>query len=110
MLEPKKTKLVPFARPDRALLVDHARATNCVTINGVLVPFNEQMEHVGVLRDVDGNMTHVLHRISQHKKALASVMFNGTELIQQHLYEYTRFTAHQYFYLDLVPLYSQPQR
>ena len=50
----------------------------CLAINGVLVPFSEQMEHVGVLRDVDGNMTHVLHRISQHKKALASVMFSGT--------------------------------
>ena len=78
ILEPKKTTLVPFARPDQAILVEHAKATNNVTINGVSVPFSNQMDHVGVLRNINGNMAHVLHRIAQHKKALASIMFSGT--------------------------------
>ena len=77
-LEPKKTKLVPFSRREQSLLVKHAEATNDVSINGVKVPFSENMDHVGVIRDKDGNMPHVLNRIAQHKKAIASVLFTGS--------------------------------
>ena len=76
-LEPGKTKLVPFSCKEHDLLLKHANSVNSVTIDGVLIPFSEQLEHVGVIRDKTGNMKHILNRIAQHKKALASVFFSG---------------------------------
>ena len=76
-LEPGKTKLVPFSCGKNDIVVKHAECINSVNIDGVLIPFSEKLEHVGVVRDRNGNMAHILNRISQHKKALASVLFSG---------------------------------
>ena len=35
------------------------------------------MEHVGVLRNVNGNMPHIMNRIAEHKSGLSFVLSAG---------------------------------
>ena len=72
-LVPDKTKLLPVSAPRHKYLVSYAELVNPVTIAGVPVKFASEAEHVGVLRSTAGNLPNILHRISSHKKSLASV-------------------------------------
>ena len=77
-LEPKKTKLLGFSHNKQTeLLVKHAASTNLITINSTPVEFTNMAEHVGVVRHTDGNMPNIIHRVSQHKKAIGSVLSAG---------------------------------
>jgi hypothetical protein len=51
-------------------LVEYAKLVNTVMIDGSVVQFVHEAEHVGVLRSSCGNMTNILQRIAAHKKAL----------------------------------------
>ena len=77
ILEPTKTKLLQYALSCHNLEVRLAELTNNVTINDVKVPFNDSLEHVGVIREKNGNLAHILQRIAQHKRSLASILFSG---------------------------------
>ena len=68
-----KTKLLPQYLPKHEYLVKYAKLTNPVTISGAPVECVEEAEHVGVLRSTDGNMPHILQRVSSHKKVLATI-------------------------------------
>jgi hypothetical protein len=72
-----KTKLLPLYNPRHEYLVDYAKLTNSVTIDGAPVKFVNKAEHVGVLRSTDGNMPHLLQRVVSHKKDLAAVCTAG---------------------------------
>ena len=72
-----KTKLLPMSHPRHAHLVDYAKLTNPVTIDGTGVKFVEEAEHVGVLRSTAGNMPHILQRIASHKNDLSAVCSAG---------------------------------
>ena len=72
-----KTKLLPLYLPKHEYLVDYAKLTNPVTISGASVEFVEEAEHVGVVRSTDGNMPHILQRISSHKKVLGTICAAG---------------------------------
>jgi hypothetical protein len=77
-LEPKKTKLLGYSHNKNTdLLVKHAVSTSLITINNTPVKFTNEAEHVGVVRHTDGNMPNIVHRVSQHKKALGSVLSAG---------------------------------
>ena len=76
-LEPGKTKLLVFSNKCHGLLTQHATYTNQLTINNIPIKFTSEAEHVGVVRNVAGNMPNILHRISKHKKVLGSVLSAG---------------------------------
>ena len=70
---PTKTKLLAMYKPKHELLISYAKLTNQIKIDGTQVEFVSDAEHVGVLRSTHGNMPNILQRISNHKKALASI-------------------------------------
>ena len=72
-----KTKLLPLYLPKHEHLVKYAKLINPVTISGAPVEFVEEADHVGVLRSIDGNMPHILQRISSHKKVMATICSAG---------------------------------
>ena len=72
-----KTKLLPLYLPRHEHLVEYAKLTNPVTINGTTVKFVQEAEHVGVLRSTAGNMPHILQRIASHKKDLGAICSSG---------------------------------
>ena len=95
-LVPSKTKLLPLSTKNHHFLVEYARLINPVTINGEVVKFVTEAEHVGVVRSTAGNMPNLANRIAAHKKALGSVCSAGmarshranpaASLRAQHLY------------------------
>ena len=76
-LVPSKTKLMAYSTADQQFLVDHAKLTNLITIDGEPVNFVSEAEHVGVIRNSAGNMPNIISRIKAHKKALSSVLSAG---------------------------------
>ena len=50
---------------------------NPITLNGHHIAFSSHAEHVGVLRDVDGNMAHIMARLSAHTRAVMAVLPSG---------------------------------
>ena len=76
-LVPSKTKLLVYSKPCHQIQVDHAKLINPITINGTPVSFSSEVEHVGILRNISGNMPNILNRISAHKKTLGGVLSAG---------------------------------
>ena len=77
-LEPGKTKLIAYCTNDNQILVKYAEATNLITINNVQVKFSSEAEHVGVIRNKEGNLPNIISRIAKHKKVLGSVLSAGS--------------------------------
>ena len=48
-----------------------------ITIGDSTIEFVDVAEHVGIVRSVDGNLPHILNRISAHRKALHAVLPAG---------------------------------
>ena len=76
-LEPKKTKLLGYSTKTTELNVKLAASCNPITINGVAVKFTTEAEHVGVIRNISGNMPNILRRVAEHKKSLGAVLSAG---------------------------------
>lgn len=76
-LEPAKTKLIAYSRKPFEVFVKIAEETNSVKIRGKEIAFSDELEHVGVVRNKNGNLPHIVNRIAKHKKALAAVLFTG---------------------------------
>ena len=73
-LVPSKTKLLGFAKPSHQYLVDHAKLVNQISIDNEPVLFSQEVEHVGIIRNVDGNLPNILNRISAHKKSIGALL------------------------------------
>ena len=76
-LVPRKTKLLVMYPRGQLAKVEYAELINQVKIEGMQVPFTDEAEHVGVLRNRSGNMPHILKRITAHKKAMAAICSAG---------------------------------
>ena len=76
-LVPSKTKLLVFSNDDHKLQVDLAKLTNPIKIDNVPVKFCQEAEHVGILRNVTGNLPNLLNRIIAHKKSLGALLSAG---------------------------------
>ena len=70
---PDKTKLVRLTR----VADTDMEMMNAIVITGTQIPFSDCAEHVGILRSTEGNLPHIMKRITSHKKALGAVMFAG---------------------------------
>ena len=76
-LEPKKTKLLGYCNKKTELLVKLAASSKLITINESAVEFTHEADHVGVLRNTDGNLPNIMNRVVEHKKALGAVLSAG---------------------------------
>ena len=76
-LVPSKTKLLGYCKKNQMHLLDLAKLTSQVSIDGHPVQFVTEAEHVGVLRNTAGNMTHIMNRIVEHKKGMNFAMSAG---------------------------------
>ena len=68
-----KTKLVMLSdggSTDRELF-------NPISIDNHSIGFSESAEHVGVIRSREGNMPHIMSRLSAHRKALYATLASG---------------------------------
>ena len=71
---PAKTKLVMFSKVHPMSL----EVYNPIIIDGRQIDLSQEAEHVGVVRSIEGNLPHILGRISSHYKALGATLFAGT--------------------------------
>ena len=76
-LVPSKTKLLGYANPKQQHLLEIARLSNPIKINGQPVKFASEAEHVCVTRNVSGNIPHIMNRIAAYKTAMGSVLSAG---------------------------------
>ena len=76
-LVPAKTKLLGYANQKQQHLLEIAKLSNPVKINGQPVKFSSEAEHVGVTRNVSGNIPHIMNRIAAYKTAMGSVLSAG---------------------------------
>ena len=68
-----KTKLQVVSPPSFSSAVP----SSTVTIEGTPIKFDEEAEHLGVIRSIHGNSPNLLNRFSKHKKALGGVLHAG---------------------------------
>ena len=76
-LVPSKTKLLAYSPPAKLHLVEYAEKVNPITISGQPVPFVQEAEHVGIVRNTSGNMPNIMNRIAAHKAGMAMVLSAG---------------------------------
>ena len=76
-LVPSKTKLLGYSAANKDYLLDHAKLINSVTINKVPVNFTDEFEHVGVTRNISGNLPHIMNRIAEHKRGMNFALSAG---------------------------------
>ena len=76
-LVPSKTKLLGYSVPKKEHLLEHAKLTNSITINNHPVKFTDEFEHVGVLRNISGNLPNIKNRIAEHKSGMNYVLSAG---------------------------------
>ena len=55
-----------FSTENYSHLVEHAKLVNQITIGGEPVMFVNEAEHVGVIRNISGNIPNILKRITAH--------------------------------------------
>ena len=82
-LVPSKTKLLVFNTPPQKLLVEFAQKMTDICINGQAIDFADKAEHVGIIRCPDGNMPHILGRITAHRKAMQAI--NAAGVARHHM-------------------------
>ena len=71
-----KTKLLVFSKSDTEY-VKYSKLLTPLHIGDVPIKFATSAEHVGVLRDVAGNLPHVHQRMVSHRGALAKILCMG---------------------------------
>ena len=76
-LVPSKTKLLVYANPEHKHQVDIAQLLNPINIDDVAVKFSNEAEHVGIVRNISGNLPNLLTRINCHKRSLGSLLTAG---------------------------------
>ena len=77
-LVPEKTKLLGFSPAGKDYSVFFSEIVNPISIQGTKIKFDTLAEHVGVTRTPkNGNMSHIIGRISAHRRAMQSVLHCG---------------------------------
>ena len=77
-LEPSKTKLLAYCQDKQSFVVDHALNSQQIMINNKPVKLATEVEHVGILRNVTGNVPHIVNRVAMHKNSLHALLPAGT--------------------------------
>ena len=80
-LEPKKTKLHCYSKQCNDFLVKHAISTNPTTLNNVKIVATIEVEHVGVVRNIGGNI-----KISKNQEPIPPVYIaKSTKILKRML-------------------------
>ena len=66
-----------FSTASTSLSAQYQVEMSPVNINGVKIGFEENVEHVGILRSCVGNLPNLLNRIKSHKRALGAALHVG---------------------------------
>ena len=69
-----KTKLQVFSSRSSELEASIAKSTSILNIDGEFLSFDEEAEHVGVVRSVNGNLPHLLTRFAAYRKARFKIL------------------------------------
>ena len=72
-LSHSKTKLLRMTNIDK----DELEVFNPIVIKGKHIEFTNEAEHVGIIRSVEGNLPHILNRMTAHRKALNATKSSG---------------------------------
>ena len=75
-LSASKTKLLVYDKQE-SMYVKYAKLISPLHIDKTPIPFASSAEHVGVLRSVNGNLSHIHQRIVSHKRSLAQILSMG---------------------------------
>ena len=73
-LRADKTKLQVFSDKKSEGKALYAKEMNPISIDGEVVSFVDEADHVGIIRSISGNLPHISGRLSAHRKALLSVL------------------------------------
>ena len=73
-LSATKTKLQVYIPSELSNVEEYIKNSLEIEIDTTPIKFVDTAEHVGVIRSVDGNLPHILNRMSSHNKAIHSVL------------------------------------
>ena len=76
-LVPEKTKLLAFHPSGKNHGLYIQELLNPLKLGGHRINFTSSAEHVGILRSIEGNMPHVMSRLSAHTRAIGAVLHTG---------------------------------
>ena len=76
-LVPEKTKLLAFHPSGKNYGLYIQELLNPLQLDGHRINFSSSAEHVGILRSIEGNMPHVLSRLSAHTRAIGAILHTG---------------------------------
>ena len=76
-LVPEKTKLLAFTPNNQSMQVYLEKITSSLSLSGNEIGFSTNAEHVGIIRSLDGNMPHILGRISARNRAIMALLPTG---------------------------------
>ena len=74
---PTKTKLQVLNTTKMRAEVAYLKEFSPVKLNGRKLEFEDNADHVGIVRSVTGNLPNILTRITAHKNAVAAVLHAG---------------------------------
>ena len=74
---PTKTKLQVLNTTKMRAEVSFLKEFSPVILNGMKLKFEDNADHVGIVRSVIGNRPNILMRITAHKNAAAAVLHAG---------------------------------
>ena len=102
-LEPKKTKLIGYCSKGSELLVKLAASSFLLIVNIVMINFTHEAEHVGVLRNTDGNLQNILKGLRSTRNHLEQSslqdLLEVTVVFLLLHFGFTNFIAHQFYSL-----------
>ena len=76
-LSPGKTKLQVYQPKGSAHETEYLKKVNPITINNEQISFENDAEHVGLVRSTTGNLPAILARLEAYKCSLQSVLHTG---------------------------------
>ena len=76
-LSPGKSKLQVFQPKGSAMETEYLKTVNPIAINNEQISFEDEAEHVGLVRSTNGNLPAILARLEAYKSSLQSVLHTG---------------------------------
>ena len=74
---PAKTKLQCINTTKMKTEVSYLKEFSTVNLNGTKLDFQDNADHVGIVRSTTGNLPNILTRITAHKNAVAALLHAG---------------------------------
>ena len=76
-LVPDKTKLLCFSPKGKEVCSFYWKLVSPISLDHSKITFTSEADHVGITRSVNGNLPHILARMSAHNRAVMAVLPAG---------------------------------